>query len=158
MKGGWVNAKKFKLKQKEKQNAEQRTLPYPSDWTLKGTGSPKASGRLSPTNNNNNNDDPIFMKEALLPICYVSSSLLNRLMHPTWESHRVRQPEARMSSCLCLNQPPRFAAKGAKDQGLRTRGLRTRSPFLPRPFLPTLSQCFFNTKENKENLTFVKIK
>ena len=78
------------------------------NWTLKGTGSPKAGGRLSPTNNNNNNDDPIFMKEALLPICYVSSSLLNRLMHPTGESHRVRQPEARMSSCL--NQPPRFAA------------------------------------------------
>ena len=37
-----------------------------SNWTLKGTGCPKASGRLSPTNNTNNNDDPIFMKEALL--------------------------------------------------------------------------------------------
>ena len=36
------------------------------NWTLKGTGSPKASGRLLPTNNTNNNDDPIFMKEALL--------------------------------------------------------------------------------------------
>ena len=36
-----------------------------SNWTLKGTGSPKASGRLSPTNKNNDVDDPIFRSEML---------------------------------------------------------------------------------------------
>ena len=49
-------------------NAECSRIQSLPNWTLKGTGCPKASGRLSPTNNNNNNDDPIFMKEALLSI------------------------------------------------------------------------------------------
>ena len=46
-----------------------RIQPLPN-WTLKGTGCPKASGRLSPTNNNNNDDYPLFMEQALLSICY----------------------------------------------------------------------------------------
>ena len=49
-------------------NAECSRIQSLPNWTLKGTGCPKASGCLSPTNNISNNDDPIFMKEALLSI------------------------------------------------------------------------------------------
>ena len=48
----------------ERLNAECSRIQS-SNWTLKGTGSPKASGRLSPTNINNDVDDPVFRSEML---------------------------------------------------------------------------------------------
>ena len=54
---------------RKQKNAECSRIQS-SNWTLKGTGSPKASGRLSSTHKNNDVDDPIFRDATLnCPLC-----------------------------------------------------------------------------------------